>query len=442
MAVSGTTFTGGSQYANDFQSVISRAVAIASLPLSQLSNQKADMIGESTALTSLDSKVAALQNAITSIQTSTGTSSYASSVSDPKVATTSLGTGISEGTYTLVVSDLGASSTALSSGTPAVSDPAKQNLTTDESVTLTVGTKNATFAPGKSLNDLAAAINSSGLNVKATVVNVGTDFRLSLAATKLGDNDITLTKSSNGANLLGAATRGHAASYSVNGLETTTGDSTTVSVAPGLTVNMLTEGTATITVSRDRTSISNALQSFATAYNTAVGELDTHRGNGVGALKGNPLISGIATTLRNVVFYDSGGGNIRSLTDIGLAFDKEGKLSFNQSSFNLSTFDKVDDLVSFLNDSTSGFIKGAGDMIDGLEKSTGGAVKVAITTLQEQMTLQDKRISTEQQRIEDLQLRLQDQFAKSDALIASLEQQASYYTNLFAAMQTAAKSMA
>jgi flagellar hook-associated protein 2 len=305
-----------------------------------------------------------------------------------------------------------------------------------------MGTESATFAPGKSLNDLAAAINKSGLDVQATIVNIGTDFRLSVTSTKLGSNAITLTQSSNQTNLLGSTTLGTAASYSINGLSQTNGDSLSVSVAPGLTVNMIATGTTTIAVSRDRTAMANALQSFVSSVNTAMGELDTHRGQGIGALNGDPLVGTLQAALRDVVASPGGNSSFHSLVDLGVSFDSTGKLLFDQSTFNLATLGKMTDVLSFLGSSTTGgFLKSATATLNGLEDSTSGIIKTSVSTVTAEMTAQDSLISAQQDSINTLTKNLQAQYAASDAAIAMLQQQANYYTNMFAAMATAAKGM-
>jgi flagellar capping protein FliD len=51
-----------------------------------------------------------------------------------------------------------------------------------------------------------------------------------------------------------------------------------------------------------------------------------------------------------------------------------------------------------------------------------------------QITQQNDQIRDQQQRVDDLSHNLQEQMAAADALIASLESQRNYLTNLFTAM--------
>ena len=69
-------FKGTSSYSSDFANVISRAVAIASLPITQLTNDKADLSSQSDELTKLDTKFTALQSAIQNIGSAMGGSAF------------------------------------------------------------------------------------------------------------------------------------------------------------------------------------------------------------------------------------------------------------------------------------------------------------------------------------------------------------------------------
>src|SRR6266478_5625560 len=55
------TFTGISQYSGDLNTVLQRAVSIASLPLKRLQNDDADVLSKKTALGSLTASVAAIE---------------------------------------------------------------------------------------------------------------------------------------------------------------------------------------------------------------------------------------------------------------------------------------------------------------------------------------------------------------------------------------------
>jgi len=445
MGSSSAIFNGNSRYASDFQSVIDRTVAIASLPISQLNNEKDKLTNQSTALSAIDDKFTSLENAVAAIQNSLGRSSFEVTVTDDSVASATVGDGAMEGTYSIEVTDLGAYTTTLTadSGPLKVTDPSKQNISAQTSFTLTVGTTKYDITPQQNtLNSLAGAINATaGADVRATIVNVGPasapDYRLSLQSTKLGDLGIQL---SDGTDLQTEQVRGSTARYKVNGAsnEAESG-SRTVTIAPGLTVSLLAKspaGAATsITLIRKSSAASDALASFVTAYNAAVDEVDKHRGQGAGALNGTPIVNDLSRTLGEMTDYVASGDRISSLASLGIEFDRTGKLSFNALTFMAADLDDSAGVLNFLGSSTSnGFLNTATNALKALRDPVDGTIPTTLTSIQNQISTEDRLISDNQDRVDQLKQQLQEQMAASDALIAGLEQQYTYLNGMFQTM--------
>jgi len=79
--------------------------------------------------------------------------------------------------------------------------------------------------------------------------------------------------------------------------------------------------------------------------------------------------------------------------------------------------------------------------MDGLENSTAGVISTAASTLADQVTWQNARITAEQERIDQMEEGLIARMAEADALIAELEQKVTYITGLFSAMQSLRDNM-
>lgn len=449
MSDSSTIFTGSSRYASDFQSLLDRAVAIASLNLTQLSSQKTTLQGQSSALSTLDTKFTAVETAINSLEDATGTSSYSYAISDASIVSAALGDGALAGTWTIEVTSLGAySSTMSKAALPDVTNPATQNISSASSFTLTISGTPTTITPeDDTLSALVEAINNANLDVQASIVNVGStsspDYRLTIQSSTLAAVTIQLNDGTQ--DLLDTLATGANATYKVNGMSSAVSStSRTITLAPGLTVTLLDQSdtgvATTITVSRSTTSIGNALTAFVTAYNNAVDALNQHTGENGGALTGQSIISTLWSALRDIANYDFGSGDVTTLTDLGLQFDDKGKLSLNSSVLTSVGADSFDALLTFLGGSTeSGFLKSATDVLNGLLDDTSGVLDTTINSVSDQTNQQDDLIAAEQARVDLMEAHLTAQMAAADALIASLEQQVTYMTNLFASMREAAK---
>jgi flagellar hook-associated protein 2 len=439
MSSNSSIFTGSSRYSSDLQQVLQRSIAIASLPLDQLNNQLTTLQNRSSALDTLNGQFGALLTAVQGI--STAADSTSTQVSDSSVLAAHSDSTARAGSYAIHIVNAGAPSSALSLGTlPAVQNPSTQSITSSGTLTLTVGGTPVTITPtDQTLSSLADAINSSGANVTATIVNLGSpaapDYKLSLQSTKLGDIAIQLNDGAQ--DLLGTLATGSQAQYQLNGQPATpiSSDSRTVTIAPGLTVDLLEAGDSNVVVSNSGSAQSNALSSFVAAYNAAVDELGANRGQGGGPLVGDPLIFTLAQSLRNISGFSGGTGSVQNLTDLGITFDKTGHLSFDQSVFESVSAAHPSDVSAFLGAaSTGGFLKAATDAVNTLEDPVIGIIQTTMASAQTAFNNQNQKIADEQARIDSLTTSLTAKMSAADALIANLEQQATYFTNLFASM--------
>src|ERR1700730_6379496 len=107
MPTTPAAFNGSSAYSNDFQAVITRAIAIRSLGLNSLSSGKAQIIAQGVAVSSLDTVFTNLQNAVTAIGSSAGVSSLSSVVSTAGFVQPTLAAGALPGSYGIEVTNLG-----------------------------------------------------------------------------------------------------------------------------------------------------------------------------------------------------------------------------------------------------------------------------------------------------------------------------------------------
>jgi flagellar hook-associated protein 2 len=289
------------------------------------------------------------------------------------------------------------------------------------------------------------AINEAGLEVEASIVNVGTtsapDYRLAVRSTKLAA--VTIELEDEAGALLDTLALGSPATYKVNGMsQAIESDSRTVTLAPGLTITLL--GTSepgvptTVTVSRSTSALSSALSAFVTAYNSAVDALDAHRGKAGGALAGQSIVRTLTDALRELTRYDRGPGPLSTLTDLGLTFDDKGKLSLDATALQNAAAGGWQQLTEFLGSgSGEGFLGWASQVLDAVLNSDSGSLSLASKSLRDEISAQDRRIEEEQERVDRMREELVARINAADAMIAALEQQALYITNLFESMRIA-----
>jgi|SRR5579872_2407432 len=432
------TFNGTSTYASSLQQVINKAVSLASLPLQQLENDEQTTAAKIDAAQSLQAQLSGLSNSLQALSSANG-STLTANVSDQTVASATASVGALPGTYTIQVTDPGSSTVAESSNSiPTVTDPNSQSISSSSSFTLTTASGTFTITPSSNnLTSLAQAINSSGAGVQATIINVGPpsapDYRLVLQSTSLGNGSIQLNDGPSG--LLTTLTTGTSAVYTVNGQPSggITTNSSTVTIAPGVSVNILGAGTTTVTVGESASSISTALQNFVTSFNNAQAELQKSYGSNAGALLGDSSVRASSQALNALVGYSgSSNSTVQSLADLGIEFTQQGTLTFDPSKLNAMSPTQLSDAVGFLGDGvTSGFLLSATNTLNGLIDPTTGLLSGEISDLKTQQTSQENNIASQQVQITDLQNQLTQQMNAADALIASLQSQTNFLSQLF-----------
>ena len=426
-----SVFTGTSQYSTDFQNVITRAVAIASLPINQLNSNKTTLQDQSTALTVIDSKFAALQAALDGIDKAVAGGSLQASLSDAKLVSASAG----DGAY--------ASSLTASSWVNAQNLPGQQRT-----YRLWVGNANYDITPAdNSAATVAAAINATaGGKVRASVVNVGSsstpDWRISLQGAALGDAPVDLLDG--GVSLQTKQVTGRPAQYVVDHSGVTVSStSRAVVIADGLTVNLLTSNPgnpAEITVTRSTSALSDALATFASAYNDAGSAIATQQDPATGALSGQAVMYGLRRALSGMATYESPGNGFGGLADLGVMLGSDGKMTYNPLALMSADVFNAAGVTAFLgSEAGGGFLQAASNMMTQLEDPATGSVKAAEAAYTAQMAGIDQRVADKQDQVDQLQQRLQEQMSAADAAIASMEQQYNYLYGMFQAMQTAAQ---
>ncbi len=434
------TFTGSSTFASSFQQVLTTAVEMADLPIQEMQVNVNNLTNQQAALNQLESTFQSLDSAVQAIGTAFS-GSLSATVSDPTALSATATAGALPGTYTIQVDSPGAYSTAMSqAGSPVITDPTTQSISSATSFTLTANGTTTTVTPTDgSLEGLANAINNSAAGAQATIINVGSnsspDYRLVVTSTSLNDDDVELSASTTGSpDLLGSVSAGTPATYQVNDSSTILqSNSPQVTLSPGLTVTMLgtSSGVDTVTVSADDSTLESALSSFATAYNSAFSAVQQQIGQSGGALAGQDIVYTMQNMLESLVQYSSGSGSVASLNDLGLSVDDTGTMTFDASTFSAQS---AADITQFLGSATTGgFMQAATTGLSSIDDSTSGDIESETTALQSQITTQNTEISDKQSQLSILETNLEQELTQADAAIADLQEQKTYYTELFQA---------
>jgi flagellar hook-associated protein 2 len=413
-------------------------VAIAQLPVTELTNEQTALSEQYSALSAISTDLTSLQTAVEGIDSAVS-GSYGAAVSKSGVVTAAVGTGAVAGTYSIEVESAGAYASSLSASgwTGTGSDAGgTYNLVIG-------GTSHSIASTDGSASSVAAAINQQyGDQVQATVVNVGSDAspdqRVSLQSTTLGAQTLDI-QDSNSNSLQSQGADGSLASYIVDASgNTVTSDSRSLTVATGLTLNILSAdpgNPVTITVSGNDNALSTALSSFSTAYNKVVTDLQAQRGTSAGPLQGQPILSALTRAIGNLATYSSSSSTgLNGLAAMGLKLGENGQLTFTSATLDSAYSSSPSAVASFLGSVTGGgWLLSATSSLTNLLDPATGLVTDAETNIQTQSTSIASQITAKNAQIATMKKNLTAQMAAADAMIATIEQQASYITQMLAA---------
>jgi flagellar hook-associated protein 2 len=191
------------------------------------------------------------------------------------------------GTHTVVVNSLAQTSSGY------LTEIANASDTLSGSITLQVGNGAAQTvtlnSSDNTLAGLAAAINTSGVGITASVLADATGSRLSLVSGTSGANgDITVsansivdTSNSNAALSYTSAVTGANASLTVDGVNLTSASNTISNLIPGVTFQLLSASSSPVQVviGNDNSDVESTVNQFVTDYNSLISALNTQEGD-------------------------------------------------------------------------------------------------------------------------------------------------------------------
>jgi flagellar hook-associated protein 2 len=229
------------------------------------------------------------------------------------------------------------------------------------------------------------------------------------------------------------------ASFKYNGISLTRSSNTVTDIISGVTINLLqnnSSANATIKVERDDSSIATTLSNFVTSYNSLESQIGTMTVSdttaGTSALfSGNTSLNNIKNTLTSILSTPDSSGN--SLAKYGLTFNRDGTLSFDQSTFTSAMDADPDAMAAFFSgtstvdsngnlQTTDGIFTKLYDNVKNLTSSSG-----TITSLTNQLKTQATNLSD--QKASTLKLldakytAMTTSFTKYDAMISTMNTQ-------------------
>jgi flagellar hook-associated protein 2 len=459
---------GGLATGLDTSSIITQLMNLERVPEQLLQAQQKTNTNKISEFQKIEDALTSLQTVVNGFNTPGTFSTLKSSVADSSVLTATATSNATPGTHTVQVVSIAKNqrqvSTGVASNTSLVFSTGSFTIDDGAGTATTVN-----IAEGQnSLQGIASAINASGANVSASIINDGTNYRLVVTGkdTKNYTFDFgglsTPPEGGTGAltpTLLGSGDptyqAGADAQLVVDGVAMTKTSNTVSDAIQGVTLNLLTEGaTTTVSVTTDTDAVKQKINDFVTAYNKvrtlinseSVYNTDTKK---AGVLSGDSTVRTIQQQLRSLLTAAVPGvnGAIKSMADLGIKSDsKTGTLSVDSTKLSDALDDHYSDVVDYFThngDSVATLPTGQYGIArqfnlvietmvhpyisDGL--ADNGTIEVRKKGLAKINDDIDERISEMEDRISQMQDNLQKQFTAMESMVSSLQSQGSMLTN-------------
>lgn len=433
MGIAPLVFSGISKFSQDFQTIVSRTVAIASLPVNALRSDQEDALATKTALIDLKLGVSDLAASLKRLGSLGDANSLGLSSSSTKVGATITDTSVAApGVYQITeIASLATRASATS--TVGVADAAATPVAGDPyTMRLLVGTRefDFTLAPGENtLEGIKTRINALGAGVTANILNTGdpsAPYFLSVTSVAAGAAPIELRTAPGdpASNLLTQTSPGSNAVFKVNGQTVSSTANVVTGVIPGVTLKLLgtTQASESVTVELEPSvsPIASEIRSFVSAYNALSDRMSKHTGEGAGALSGDSLLNSIRSDMRGV-FAPLGSGAVQGLAELGITVDNDGVMRFNESALTSASATKIGDILSFL--STTSGLGSLAARFEQYSNPVSGLIDQRMSSLNATDRRLQQQIETMTQRINAMQTTLLARLQAADALLARLESQ-------------------
>lgn len=371
----------------DVNGIVTKLMAVESQPLTALAAKEANFQAKLSAYGTLSGALSAFQSSVLGLNDPAKFQSLKASSSDSAVASASASSIAVAGSYALDISKIAQSQKLVAAGQASASTAIGLGGTTTLnfdfgtiSGTLTPyvpatgvgGTYNAASfvsngngvktvtidATNNSLTGIRDAINNAKIGVTASIVNDGgaSPYRLVLASDSAGvSNSLKITADAGGdaavtallsqdpAGAVGVTQNlqqtlvGQNTEMTVNGVFVSKTSSTLTDVITGVTLTALKTGTSTVSVARDSSGVTSAVEAFIKGYNDLAKTLKDSSSydpatRKAGVLQGDASVRTIQSQIRGLLGRAlTGNFAYTTLSQVGIAFQKDGTLALDSS---------------------------------------------------------------------------------------------------------------
>lgn len=199
-----------------------------------------------------------------------------------------------------------------------------------------------------------------------------------------------------------------------------------VTMQNGLIIKMVEEGTSSITMERDDSSVTDAINSVADKYNDLVDLVNSYilgDEDNPAVISDSSTLKTMMSTIKNILFGSYGLDNEENMFKYGMSFDSSGYLQIDDSALSTALTDNYDDLKELF----VGYAEKEGigtklkTYLDSLNSLDGGL----LSTYSDKLTTRLSTLTTDyddaSSKLDDKYDQMANQFASYTVLITQME---------------------
>ena len=442
--------SGGIMSGIDTNSLISQLVSIERQPIRQMQARQSAFESQISKLGSVSSALSDLKTTLEEMNTRREVLSLNGTSGDEDYLRVSATGEASPGSYDLTITQLAKAEKDRSQAFGSSQDEVKEG-------TLTLTVKGAdpvdvALEAGMTLQDAVEAINASGADVSASLVNDGTNTYLFLTALETGhtvggtaDDAIVLTESytgGTGAELQLTQTQAaQNALFTLDGLAVEKDTNTVSDVVQGVTLELRRQTdvdtpTVDVTLVADVDGVKERIQGFVDSYNSIVSMLSSELNleedeSRSGRLAGDSAVRRIQTTLQGIIASAVAGasGNFDSLASLGIKTGSSGELEVDDDDLTEALQSDLIGATSVFTTEDTGLAALMVSVVEDFVDPHEGTIKLRTDGLNRSIDLIDQQIDLAEMRVESFEANLVRQFTAMETMMSEYTFMGNYLTS-------------
>ncbi|MHB8421929.1 MAG: flagellar filament capping protein FliD [Leptospirales bacterium] len=444
----------------DTDALVEASVKSASIPLVQLEESQARLESNQAIWAGLEKHLEAFRDASSALHLEGNFNAFKPVLPSHSGFTVSAGNDSAIGHHDIVVESLARPGVAVSSGLPDANKSSVLNIPPDGAfshgiITFLIGDRlvggeykavRIDQDSGFTLNDLAHAINHARIGVHAMVMKTGSPdapYSLSLSSTKNGLNFSVVGTEGLGLSFR-TVQKASLAHLKVDSVPVLSDSNDVKDAVPGTVIHLRRPtGTVPVPLSiiHDRKKITVNLSKFVKSYNSLVAYMEKFSSFDKMTGRGGPLLGSFTVTeIRNrigtALTRASGGegDRFRTLADVGLNFEKNGRLSYDSHKFDQALSSNYQGVVDLLAGTRShaGLIAGINKITNEMTNPANGPIFGEQQALSSQGQMNQKEIERKQEEIANLRDRMEEKYSSLQGILGGLNAKQNYLSQQIA----------